>query len=264
MTLRLEPPKRNLRAAIVDDDRTAIDVLLAYIHVTDGLELAFISMDPREGLARLQKEHVDVLFLDMEMPVMDGIQFLSQLKVAHLQVVVCSAYDRFAAETYGFQVADYLVKPFHFTRYMDAIHVVKERIGPIGLNRLEEKNNCLMIWSDRGTVVCRLEYDQIVYVEADEEKTRLWTGPDRYYEIREKFGKTVSLLPKALFTKIHRSYAISLGHFVKKTDKKVVLRGIPQEIPYGDRKKYPLFENWLAENAMRGKLVSRENKKKQS
>lgn len=140
---KLESPKKKLRVAVVDDDRVGVDYLAGFINMTDGFELVLATTNPMEGLAQLQEKCIDVVFLDIEMPVMNGLVFLSQLNVkkatipslAHIEVVVCSGYDE-ALKSYDYKIADYLTKPILFDRYMKAVKEVNKRLLPMDRDAL--------------------------------------------------------------------------------------------------------------------------------
>lgn len=274
--LKLADRRKKLQIAVVDDEQDAIDHIVDYIKVTDDFELAFTTNNPQEALTRFKKEAVDVLFLDMEMPDLHGMQFIPQLKfiktinplVANLEIVICTAHEHFASESFKYKVADYLTKPIYFERYMEAVHEVKQRLLPVGLNSLDCDNDCLLIYDRRGMEIARLDYKHIIYVEAKDDKTWLWINSTDYFETYEKMNQILLLLPKANFVQVHRSYAISLRHFtniIGKTgskEKRILLEGTDAEIPIGAKGNYPLFENWLGENVIRGKKVSKKDNKK--
>lgn len=251
-----------LRAMVVDDDRQALDHMAELISLTDGMELAVKTTNPRRALAVLRTVDIDVLFLDIEMPVISGLQFMSQLKlleetnasVSRMQVVVCSAYEHFAVKTYEYKAADYLVKPIFFDRFIAAVNEVKKRILPLSLNGLSSENKCFLIHSKRGMLVHRLMFSEIMYLEAREQKTRLWVNDFKYYDAHMTLKNALLLLPKSQFVKIHRSYAISIAHFEVKTGREIGLKGSRKKLPLGAYGAYPLFENWLTENAINGTL----------
>lgn len=268
--LKLADAKKKIRVAVLDDEQDAVEHLVDFIRLTDDFELVFTANNPREMLARLKKDAVDVLFLDMEMPGMHGMKFIPQLNflktvnplIADLQVVVCTAHEHFARESFDRKVTDYLTKPIYFDRYIEAVAEVKKRLLPLGLNYLDRNNHCLLVYGQRGLEIARLNYDEIIYVEANDDKTWLWISQTEYFETYEKISEVLLRLPKANFVRVHRSYAISLNHFKQivsvtgSKDKRILLAGTDTEIPIGAKDKYPLFEQWLGENAIRGKKVS--------
>ncbi|WP_165384748.1 LytR/AlgR family response regulator transcription factor [Sphingobacterium corticibacterium] len=268
----LADKKKKLRVVVLDDEPESVEHMVSLIEVTDGFELAFVSNSPWEVLGRLKEDAVHVLFLDMEMPTMHGLQLMQQLDfikkinplVAHLQVVVCTAHEHFAREAFDNRATDYLTKPVTFSRYMQAVNVVKERLLPMSPNVLDRANECLIMFSERGKAVARVNFNEIIVVEAQDDKSWVWINSTDYYETSEGLGDVLLRLPKSNFIKVHRSYAISLSHFqgiVGESGSKhkfVVLKGTDAKIPLGEQGNHPLFEMWLGENAVRGKKISKK------
>lgn len=261
---------------VLDDEQEAIDHIVDYIKLTDDFELRLATSNPWEVLERIKKEAVDILFLDIEMPDMHGMKLIPQLTyikesypvAANLQVVICSAHEEFACESYKHKVADYLTKPIPFDRYMEAVREVKQRLLPVSLNRLDSDNDCLLVYTGRGMEVVRLDYKHVIYVEAQGDSALLWVSSTEYFEACESLRSVMLRLPKANFVKVHRSYVISLRHFKTiagrsgEQGKWISLEGTDMRIPIGGNGQYSVFENWLAENAIRGKKVSKNKHKK--
>lgn len=273
--MNLADRKVKLMVGVLDDDPDAIQHIVDYVKVTDGFELAFATSNPWEVLDILKEETVHVLFLDMEMPEMHGMKFILQLDfikkmnplVSHLEIVVCTAHEHFARESFDHKAADYLTKPISFARYMQAVGVVKERLLPMSLNTLNRDNECLLVYGERGMEIARVDYEKIIVVEAQDDKTLLWVNSIDYFETYERMKKVLLRLPKANFVRVHRSYAISLRHFKSIVgesgykEKFILLDGTDAKIPIGAKEKYPLFEKWLGENAIRGKKFSKKDGK---
>lgn len=247
--------------AVIDDDQEAIDYLVRYITLTDDFELVFTTTNPKDGLSYLKRLEVHVLFLDIEMPLMDGLAFLPQLqaiklinkRIAQIEVIVCSAYDRFAINTYDYKVADYLLKPVVLDRYMQAVNEVKQRLQAVGLNALSADNRCLLVGYPGGTALDRSNYSDIIYVEAKDDKTWLWAGQEEYFEVNVGFSNMLMRLPKSNFVQVHRSFAVSLRHVKGLRDNKILLLGTDREISRGKKGGYPHFERWLDDNAVSGR-----------
>lgn len=255
---------RKLRVAVLDDDPDAIDFLLGYIRMTNGFEVSFTSTNPSEMLEHLAKEGVDVLFLDMEMPGIDGTAFLPQLQflkmvnplIAHLEVVVCSAHERYAVNMFRYKVADYLTKPILMDRYMQAVEEVKKRVliaRQYEQEGREEKDEYLLVYSRQEGKSYKLNASEIIYAEANNTSTLLWVDSNTHYEIHESFKKfLLRYLSRQRFVRVHRSYAISANHFDGMNKNEIVLRGTSRTISYAEKGGYVQFENLLQKNLVRG------------
>ena len=112
-----------LRCIIVDDEPAARDILLRYVSDTPELRLAGVCKDALEARAILKEKSVDVLFLDINMPRLSGIDLLKNLKDPP-KVILTTAYSEFALEGFELNVADYLLKPFSFERFLKAVDKV--------------------------------------------------------------------------------------------------------------------------------------------
>lgn len=116
-----------IKCLIIDDEPLAINVIKNYIEQIEDLELINSFSNSIEGLNFLKNNTVDVIFLDINMPVLDGINFIKSLENPPL-LVITSAYDEFAIETYELDVLDYLVKPIEFPRLMKAVNKINKRL----------------------------------------------------------------------------------------------------------------------------------------
>ena len=108
---------------VVDDEQHSIDVLVDYIQSTSFLDLVFATTDPIEGLQYIQQQDVDLVFLDVNMPQLSGIQFLKLLQ-GNCRTILTTAYTKYALEGYEYSVVDYLLKPISFERFLKAAHKV--------------------------------------------------------------------------------------------------------------------------------------------
>jgi|SRR5690606_29069827 len=269
--LALHKKKTELRLAVLDDDPEAIAYIKPFVNMTDGVKLVYSTTNPGEMLHYVKTNVVHILLLDMEMPIMDGMKFLPQLKylketypqIARLQVIVCTAHQKFAVDSFKHKVADYLTKPITFDRYLEAIHEVKQRLLPAGLNTLDPDNECLTIVLPMG-VIRKIPYREIIYVEAMQSHTWIWIDSEQYFEVNEKFYKFLRRLPKSNFVRVHRSYVISLAHFKGLVHEGIQLHGTDKLVKYARRGSYELFDNWLAENVVKGNLIDKRKNNKWS
>lgn len=122
-----------IRCVIVDDEPWALELLKSYISGVTNLELSFATQNPVEALDYMHNHPVDLLFLDIEMPEMTGLQLMS-LTNKNLPIIVTSAYSEYALEGYSFSVVDYLLKPIELSRFMKAVQKVQDLIGVYSKN----------------------------------------------------------------------------------------------------------------------------------
>jgi DNA-binding LytR/AlgR family response regulator len=262
--MKLEPIKQNLRVMILDDDNDARDYLKEFIDLTNNLEIAHMGSNAMKALDMIDRLQIDVIFLDIEMPGLDGMRFMAQVKSKlyatqsgeGVQVVVCSGHRKFAVGSFDYQATDFLLKPFTFERYSRAVDEVKARALPVGLNTLSAENQCLIVHANRGTVIFRINFDDIIYIEVKDERCHVYVGADEYYVVKESLRNMVLRLPRKRFVKVHRSFVIAISKFDGIVDKKIRLIGTAERIPTSE-KDGRFFINWRNENSIRGAEVPR-------
>lgn len=193
-----------IRCAIVDDEELARALLENYASRLPNLQLAGMCKDPLEALQLLQEQPVDLLFLDIQMPELTGIEFLRSLKQRPL-VIFTTAYSEYALEGYELDVLDYLLKPIAFERFVQAVNKAIERLRLLSREREEEKDY-ILVKADHK--VHRLRYDDILYVQSMLEYVAFYTHEGRILSL----GSLKSLeedLPKSLFIRVHKSFIVA-------------------------------------------------------
>ena len=115
-----------MKCLVIDDEPKALGILSDYIEKAPGLELAGVFRDPLKALKFVQDNPVDLLFLDINMPDLSGIQFLNALQKKP-SVIFTTAYSEYALESYDYDAVDYLLKPIEFDRFLKAVHKARQR-----------------------------------------------------------------------------------------------------------------------------------------
>jgi len=196
-----------MRCLILDDEPLAVDILRGYVGKVPGLECVGTFRKPLEALEFLQKNDVDLVFLDIQMPDLSGLQFLRSLPRPPL-VVFTTAYSRYAAESYDHDAVDYLLKPIEFDRFLKAVHKAqalavrpeKKAPSPAGSVLIKTGTRFLRArWSDIRYVKGAGNY--VAFVTRDREILSLMT-----------MRNAADLLPGAVFVRIHKSYIVNIQH----------------------------------------------------
>ena len=131
-----------IKCIVVDDEPVAIEILTDYIHKTPFLELLHSFRNPLKGLEFLKKNEVDLIFLDINMPDLTGMQFLKSLGF-HPMVIFTTAYSEYAAESYDYEAIDYLLKPIEFVRFLKAAN------RSLDFKKLKDQESCKEIISEK-------------------------------------------------------------------------------------------------------------------
>ena len=191
-----------LRCLIVDDEPLAIDVIVNYLQRLDIKAIGKCASGI-EAYRLLQQQTFDLLFLDIEMPGLSGFELLKTLP-HRPQVIITTAYRDYAVEGFDYQVLDYLVKPFSFPRFLQAIDKAVRTIQP---PETPSGNDTLLLRSDRQWV--RIALDDILYIESLKDYIRVATTGGTHL-VHQPLTEITTKLPPEKFARVHRSYTIAL------------------------------------------------------
>lgn len=188
-----------IRCIIIEDEPVARDVLKTYVQDTPSLTLVREFENAVDGLAFLQKESIDLIFLDINMPKLSGISFLKSLDDPP-KVIITTAYSEYALEGYELDVVDYLLKPFSFERFLKAVNKVT-------LKKSETKEESITVKADGK--IFRISLSEILYAEALGDYITLYTESQKL-TFNSTLTSFIDELNSAKFVRVHRSYAVSL------------------------------------------------------
>jgi len=198
-----------IKCLIIDDEPLAINVIKNYLQQIDDFEISETFNNAIDGLNFLKNNTVDVIFLDINMPVLDGINFIKTIENPPL-IIVTSAYDEFALETYELDVLDYLIKPIEFPRFMKALNKVNKRLeNSKSLKDSVKDNPYLFVKIDKKKMK-KIFLDEILTVESLKDYLKINTTTGKYI-IHSTLSDFTNLLPSSDFIRIHRSYTIAIN-----------------------------------------------------
>ncbi|MFT4601845.1 MAG: DNA-binding LytR/AlgR family response regulator [Arenicella sp.] len=224
-----------IKAAIIDDDAMSRKILKNFISKSDKLECVGEFENPLVALEELGKLDCDLIFLDMEMPEMTGIEFIAAVPNIP-QVIVVSSKKEYAADTYNYDVSDYLVKPVDYSRFELAIAKAEEMNSSVKADG--DKADHLFIKKNKG--YSRVRFEDIEFIEALADYVQI-------NSLKEKFTvlstmKSIALrLPSTKFLRIHRSYIVSLDKIDRIDDNLVVIGD--KSLPISRSYKEELMKN---------------------
>ncbi|WP_047244985.1 LytR/AlgR family response regulator transcription factor [Maribacter thermophilus] len=230
-----------IRCIIIEDQPPAQRVLKKFIGDMDTLVLKGIFTDAIQAMDFLQSEPIDLIFLDIHLPKISGIDFLKTL-TNRPHVILTTAFSEYALESYDYNVVDYLLKPFSFERFVQAVSKVQ-------LNRPTDKNNSPppttrdFVFVKSGYELIKVTINDILYIKSDADYTELYTTnkkilsqePLRYWEKH---------LNSNTFIRIHRSYIINTSKIEKITGNHVRLNE-HTNLPIGRAYKERFIKNVL-------------------
>jgi len=193
-----------MNCIIVDDDRSAILAVKHCVDETDFLTLLKTFTNPLEAIEYLNIEKVDLIFLDVEMPQINGLEFIKKLHYKP-QIIVISSKVEYAFDTYELNITDYLKKPVEYHRFLLASEKAFQNSGNI-VQPLNEPNH-LFVKSD--SILVRLNLEDILFVEAMGDYVRIFTEKQRYM-VLSTMKSFEEKLPSNKFFRIHKSYIVNL------------------------------------------------------
>tara|TARA_R110000868_G_scaffold158620_1_gene386881 strand:- start:329 stop:1024 length:696 start_codon:yes stop_codon:yes gene_type:complete len=195
---------------IIDDEHIAHDIIKNYCDLLPNMQLMKNCYDGLEAFEYLNKNDVDLIFLDLNMPKLKGFDFLKTLKNPP-KVIVTTAYKEFALEGYELNISDYLLKPFGFERFLKAIN--KTFSASNTQEVVSSKNNAVSkrIFLRSNKKHTQVEIDVILFVEASGNYTKVITTLETI-TVREKISSVLDILPKEDFLQVHKSFAVAPKH----------------------------------------------------
>lgn len=228
------------KVLIVDDEPLAQKVLQRFISLVDSLELVGLYSNAIEASNALRNQPVDLLFLDIRMPELSGLDLLKIIKNPP-KVILTTAYAEHALEGYEFGVIDYLVKPIAFDRFLRAINKVVPTLQastpPLMPTPVLKPSNYLFVKSDRK--IYKIDYPEIKYVEAFGNYVKIHTT-HKIVLAQETLTNLEKSLPADHFLRIHKSYIVSI-HFINLVDgNSLFVENV--ELPIGQLYKQRVYE----------------------
>lgn len=221
-----------IKCMVVDDEPLAIKVLENHIMKVPDLELVSTFDNPIAAGDFLQNVSIDLLFLDIQMPVVTGIDFIKNTAIQP-KVILTTAYREYALEGYELDIIDYLLKPISFIRFYKAINKYKTlnaAIQPISNTSSEIGTTSDHIFVNSNKRMIRIEFNNILFIDSIKDYVKIHTENDTIIT-KDKINSFVQRLPSN-FLKVHRSYIINTEKIASFSAKDVVLLG-GIEIPIG-------------------------------
>ncbi len=224
-----------INTIIVDDEPLALDVLETYIEKIPNLNLVKRCNNAIEALKVLQNESIDLIFLDIQMPQLTGIEFLKSLKNPPL-VVFTTAYPNYALDGFELNITDYLLKPISFERFVTAVNKVVDQLPTeVVEEELATGKDFFFVKSDKKLV--KVSYEDIKYIEGLKDYVIIRMRDNTRVITLQTMKSLEAKLPSNLFKRIHRSYIVAL-------DKIEAIVGNMVEI---EKKHIPIGKNYRDE-----------------
>lgn len=196
--------KKKINCLILDDEPLAVKLIADYASKIPQLHVLYAGCDAFEAIEVLNTETVDLVFIDIQMPQLTGIEFIQLFNQKH-NFIITSAYSEYALDAYQFHVIDFLLKPVTFNRFYQSIEKYNRWQETF---QSRETDNYLFVKADRKHY--KIATDSILYIEGLKDYIRIHTETEKII-VLENMKDILEKLPKNQFVRIHRSYIIPFG-----------------------------------------------------
>jgi DNA-binding LytR/AlgR family response regulator len=222
--------KQIYKCIIIDDEKVDRKILESHLKRIPNLELINSFDNPIDALTVLNEAIIDILFLDVEMPEMTGIEFLKTLKVIP-QTILISAHAEYSLSAFEVGVTDYLQKPFSFDRFLKAVSRAIEMVQLRTKNDNKSGINDEFVFLKSGRELLKFNLHEILYVEALASFSKVYTSSEKYVLISESISELQNKFSINHFMRIHKSYLVAKSKVVGISAKQIILENI--KIPLG-------------------------------
>ncbi|MEJ7588618.1 MAG: response regulator transcription factor [Ferruginibacter sp.] len=230
-----------IRCLIVDDEQHAIDILVHYINQTSYLELVGTSTRPIEALQTVVTQKVDLVFLDIQMPDLSGIDFVKAIN-GKARVILTTAYSEFAIEGFDLEVVDYLLKPIRFPRFLiavqKAVKIITEKAGDPDTKNEE---GYIFVKTESKGKLLKINLDDIDYIEGMKNYVAIFCGGQKTL-VYTNLKDLVNHLPTRQFIRIHKSFIIPINRVTGIEGNRILLKNVTAELLIGENYKTFLME----------------------
>jgi len=229
----------------IDDEPLALQLLTGYIEKTPGLKLAGKFDNPLDASDFLTEESVDLIFVDIQMPDLSGIEF-TKTTAKGTKVIFTTAYNKYALEGFKLDIVDYLLKPFSYEEFLHSVQKAKRlfKLEQQALNQVETNNDFLFLKSDYK--IKRINFNDILYIEGLKDYVKVYVKNVTRPILSLTSLKTLETkLPESKFMRVHRSFIVNLNE-IDTIERSRIVFG-KEYIPVSDQYKEK-FQEFLDKN----------------
>lgn len=243
-TITKQTDNYQLKCLIVDDESIAIKGIVNYINRLDFLEVTATCSSAIEAAGILNRTDIDLMFLDINMPHLSGLEFLESLEKAPLTIIT-TAYSEYALEGFRLQVADYLMKPISFQRFFQAATKALNTFRSQLILQHGTEGNKPHMYVRQGDSYVRIAWEEILYVEGMQNYLKLHFR-DKTLVIHQTMTSMEETLPKEAFFRTHRSYLVNVAHIDSISGGRIFID--QKELPIAKQRQEELLKNIVYRN----------------
>jgi len=219
-----------IKCIIIDDEPLAAEVIENYLKEFSNVEHMGSFTNPLEALELIESGEIEAVFIDINMPKMNGLEFIRSIE-AKPSFVITTAYREYAVESYDLDVLDYLVKPIPFNRFLKSINKLSLKFNADrSMENAHDAAEKSFIFLKVDKKLVRIKYDDIHFIESLKDYIKVFTSEGDFLAHKSLTSITEEL-PKSKFLRIHRSFTVSLDKIEALEGNSVLLKG--KRIPIG-------------------------------
>lgn len=233
-----------MKCLVVDDESIAIKGIVHYISKLDFLEVEAVCSSAIEAANILKQNEIDLMFLDINMPHLTGLEFLESLDKAPLTIIT-TAYSEYALDGFRLDVVDYLLKPIPFQRFVQAVSKALNLYQTKLLTLSQQESTQAQMYVRQGDAFKRIDWQDLYYAEGMQNYIKLYFS-NTTLTIHQTMTSLEEMLPKDYFFRIHRSYLINLTHIEKISGGQVSMLGV--SLPIAKPRREELLNSTVYKN----------------
>jgi two-component system, LytTR family, response regulator len=223
---------------IVDDLKDMVDLLSSHVNAKPELKLEGTFVKPLEALEFLKTNNIDIVFLDIEMPLINGFDFIERLRNNKLKklpsFILTTGYSQYAAESYEYEIVDYIIKPITYKRFNIAFEKYLRLKSLINNDKEYEPSEFLFVESKEKTKKLKVMFDEIIYIENVGNYISIHTYDQRFL-VYKSLNSIQEVLDPNLFIRVFRSFIVSISKIESIEHGELVMKSNPViRIPIGD------------------------------
>jgi DNA-binding LytR/AlgR family response regulator len=195
------------------------------------MEIAMATTQPFEAINKIITEKIDLVFLDMHMPEMNGIEFVKSISGSSL-VILCTAHPQYAIDGYENDVVDYLLKPISYPRFMKAVQKAMNILNQLKPAGIKETSDFMFVKTELKGKMAKITFNEVQYIESMANYVRFCSANEKIvalFTMKEIMG----ILPKALFVRVHNSYIVNIDLITGIEGNELSLKNGTLKIPIG-------------------------------
>jgi DNA-binding LytR/AlgR family response regulator len=236
-----------LHCLVVDDEPIAQQILEKYISQIEALQLVGKANNAFEAVNFLHQEKIDILFLDIKMPSLSGLDMLKTLQNPP-KVILTTAFSEFGVESYDYGISDYLMKPVSFERFLKAVNkIVMPKSANLEKEENEEKlsSDPTFIFFKADKKIHKYYFSEILFIEGSGNYVKIHTKNDKPLMVLDKLIELYDKLPQKNFIRVHKSFIVNVSHIQKIEGKmlKIQDKSIPISATYKQKLEGLINEN---------------------